>query len=283
MRCIFFIALYLLSVVFKKANAFTPTDCLKKLTNLNEKKVAFTGRDNVYCAYLRDNTIENATFKIKDSDINDWEITVGQWDKQNLSVDNSNTPVITKENNKYKLSTSAYVNNLNAIIWISKNDGEGEITNVKIRKTLEKRDNYGECLAFNDNVFTWRDISWDNTNEKYIGNGIINLNNTVYLDTLALLFKKKPEKDRGVNNYFTGDFSIVFKMRSDTSEWMVYAGAYDKDSKEVEICHEWDLDDMGLDISINRDAVVKLSPEDESDCYNNIIWWQSVKSTSVMV
>jgi len=76
-----------------------------------------------------------------------------------------------------------------------------------------KRDDYGECLAFNDNVFTWRDISWDNTNEKYIGNGIINLNNTVYLDTLALLFKKKPEKDRGMNNYFTGLFSIVFNMR----------------------------------------------------------------------
>ena len=65
MHCIFFITLYLLSVVFRKANAFTPTDCLKKLANFNEKKVAFTGRDNIYCAFLRDNTIKNATFQIK--------------------------------------------------------------------------------------------------------------------------------------------------------------------------------------------------------------------------
>jgi len=47
-------------------------------------------------------------------------------------------------------------------------------------------------------------------NEKSFS-GVINLNNTVYLNTLALLFKKK--NSNGSNDYFTNDYKIEFKIK----------------------------------------------------------------------
>jgi len=287
MRCIFFISLYLLSVILRKAYAFSPTECLKQLTTLDEKAITFTGSENVYCAYLRKDTIENVIFNIKDSDIDDWDVTVGQLDKKNLSINNVNVPVITDKDDYYKLSTNVN-NNVNTIIWVLKKGDKGEITNVKINKTLVKRAIEKNCKAFDDDksVFFWNDISWDSNNEKYIGEingvGTVNLNNTAYLDTFTVLFKKK--NSNGSNDYFTGDFKIVFNMRSDTSDWMVYSGYYNKATSEVEICHEWDIAEMeekGIldEINVNEDTLVELQTTDKkSDCNNNIIWWQSVKN-----
>jgi len=278
----------LLSVISRKAYAFSPTECLKQLTKLDEKAVTFTGSENVYCAYLRKNTIDNVIFNVKDTDIDDWDVTVGQWDKTNLTIDNVNVPVITKKNDYYKLSTN--VNNVNTIVWVLKNGDKGEITDVKINKSLVKRANEKNCKAFDDDntVFFWKDISWDSNNEKFIGDGIINLNNTAYLDTFTVLFIKK--YSNGENNYFTEDFSIVYNMRSDTSDWMVYSGSYDKDTSEVEICHEWDIAEMEEEgkftidnkkakINVNEDIMVILPTTNKKDkCKNNIIWWQSVKN-----
>jgi len=275
MRCTFFISLYILSAVYTSVYAFTPTECLQQLSKLGKKRTSFTGRDHVYCSYINRNTIREASFNIKNSKIEDWDITIGQWNKHSLSVETSTKPNITKDDDKYKLSIN--VNNINAIVWVSNNANEGEIDNVKLRKTFDKRDE-DACDAFKSNTFIWKDISWDNTNEKYIGSEMINLNNTAYLDTLALQFRKS--NDRGTNHYFTGDFTIAFKIKSDSADWMVYCGSYDEETKEVKICHEWDLSEIELEgeISVSTEATAKLSPEDSSECKNNIIWWQNIKN-----
>jgi hypothetical protein len=196
--------------------------------------------------------------------------------KKNLSVDNSSKPNITKENNKYNLSIDT--NNINAIVWVSNNGSHGKIDNVKLEKKFAKRDDDSSCEAFKSGTFIWKDISWDNSNEKYIGSDLINLNNTVYLDTLALQFKKS--NDKGKNNYFTNDFQIAFKIKSDTDQWMVYCGEYDEKTKEVSICHEWDLseEERKGELSVSTEATYQLGPPDDSTCHNNIIWWQNIKN-----
>ncbi|ORX55238.1 hypothetical protein BCR36DRAFT_410182 [Piromyces finnis] len=272
MRSPFFLGLFLLSAVSKNAYAFSPSECLQQLTKMGEKKTVFTGRDNIYCSFLKRNTIQEATFDIKNSNIEDWDISIGQWNKQSLSIDSTNKPSITKKDNQYKLLTNA--NNINAIVWISNNNNAGEIANVKLEKTFIKRDE-DECTAFK-NTLIWKDISWDHLNEKYIGNDIINLNNTVYLNTLALQFKKY--NDRGRNNYFTDDFSIAFKMKSDSADWMVYVGVYNEQTKDVSICHEWNLAEEYPEITISSDTTIFLNPSEESTCKNNIIWWQNIKN-----
>jgi len=71
---------------------------------------------------------------------------------------------------------------------------------------------------------------------------------------------------------------------------MVYSGSYDKDTSEVEICHEWDIAEMEEEgkftidnkkakINVNEDIMVILPTTNKKDkCKNNIIWWQSVKN-----
>jgi len=269
----FFTGLFFL-ILYKKTYAFTPVDCLQNLSKSTELETQFTGTGNVYCAYLNSNSIQEVTFNIKNTDINDWDITVGNWDTQNAFVDTKNPLVITDTSaNNYKISMQN--DNVNAIVWVLNNGNNGIIENVNLLKNLSKRDE-NSCGAFDPN-FIWEDISWDSTNEKSFSDrsGVINLNNTVYLNTLALLFKKK--NSNGSNDYFTNDFSIDFKIKSDSPNWVVYTGEYDKSTSEVLICKEWELWNIYSDISVTKETVVSLE-EEESSCKNNIIWFQNAKN-----
>jgi len=275
MRCTFFIVLFLLSVICRRTYGFTPTDCLNQLTKLDEQN-EYTGIGTVYCAYIKNNSIREATFNIKNANIEDWDITIGEWDNHNFVVDSTQKPSIDKENDGYKVS----INDMgaNAIVWVLNKGSIGEISDVIIHKSLVKRDDMKECNAFENNNFIWRDISWDNTNEKSISNNAISLNNTVYLDTLALLFRKKNDNE-GKNHYFTGGYTIGFKIKSDSPKWMLYLGSYDEKTKEVKICQDFDLEKSYPKISMNTEETVLLNnPDPENKCKINVIWWQNVKN-----
>ncbi|ORX75825.1 hypothetical protein BCR32DRAFT_249240 [Anaeromyces robustus] len=100
----------------------------------------------------------------------------------------------------------------NAIVWILDDNKSGKITNVELTGTFVKRSLVRREVryeAFQGNEFLWRDISWDNSNEKIIGSNLINVNNTVYFDSLTLLFNKEKTGE----NYFTGSYKILFNMQ----------------------------------------------------------------------
>jgi len=266
----FFTSLFFFLTFYEKIHAFTPVDCLQNLSKSTELETQFTGTGNVYCAYINSNSIQEVTFNVKNTDIKDWDITVGNWDSQNTFVDTHNPLVVTDTSaNNYKISMQNV--NANAIVWVLNNGENGEIENVNLLKNSSKREEIS-CLAFDPN-FIWEDISWDSLNEKSFS-GVINLNNTVYLNTLALLFKKK--NSNGSNDYFTNDYKIEFKIKSDSSDWAVYAGEYDKGTSEVSICKEWYLYDY-TDISVTKETRVILEGEGSS-CKNNIIWFQNIKN-----
>jgi len=282
MRIPLFVGL-LLSAVYKKASAFSPSECLEQLTQLEEEKT-FIGRENVYCSYIKSSSIEEATFDVKNSKLEDWDITIGQWNKRSLSIDTAHKPSITKENDYYKLATNDV--DINAIVWVSNANNAGEIADVQLKKNFNKRDEPIEYEAFKGSVFIWKDISWDNTNEKIIANNLININNTSYLDTLALQFKKE-NNPISANNFFNKKFSIDFKIRSDSSDWIVYTGQYNENTNEVKICHQWPLKKINSSISVTPDAEIFLTVENSypnpkksktSSCHNNIIWWQNDKN-----
>jgi len=278
MRRSFFTSL-ILYTLYEVSNALTPTDCLKKLTNLNELETQFAGTENVYCAYLNNENIQKATFNIKDTNINDWDITIGNWDTQNAFIVTKVPDVeVDSSLGSYKISLENV--NANAIVWVLNNEKNGEITDVNLVKRSVKREE-NNCNAF-DPDFIWEDISWDSTNEKVFSekNSLINLNNTVYLNTLALLFKRKDSNSD--NDYFTGDYTLNFKIKSDSSDWAVYTGQYNRDTHEVEVCEGWNLNEKYPDITVNTETLVSL-PRDEDDedrnyCNNNLIWFQNIKN-----
>jgi len=144
---------------------------------------------------------------------------------------------------------------------------------------VKREDN--DCKAFDPN-FIWKDISWDSTSEKIFSekDNLINLNNTVYLNTLALLFKRKNSIEE--NDYFGGEYSLSFTIKSDTSEWAVYTGEYNENTHEVEVCEGWELKEKYPNISVNTETSIRLPKENDNteriSCRNNIIWFQNIKN-----
>jgi len=252
MRNIILISTFFLFLGYKKAHALTPEECLQSIIKDNKNDRNFAGSDNIYCAYSSNGSIVDATFNIKNSELNDWDIKVGTWDSKS-SFTEKMTPTVVKENETYKIKFEK--TNNNAIIWTMNGNSSGEIENINIEENiLQKRDNnnpkYNTYKAFSEEgEMIWEDISWDTKVEKSINLslGEINMNNTVFLNAISLLFmkkieyKKQDDNNKIADNYVESTFTLKFKMKTDNNRWKVYGGYYDILTKKVEIYYTWNL------------------------------------------